>query len=220
MGSLTPGAGGAVCSVMPTEKQYSVRRSLKYLWNNLLHLCRCSVEISARSYWSSLISWGVLGFKCKSFIFVLHYLACSKHSCWTWVSSAKHAARVLWVGYENLTYSKSLKKKNLLCQIIWHFLLGWAGWSWGWVAGFTGWRGGPVWTWWSAAWPSAKSPRLGQLPSHRLCDQWIESSPAEKNLWGFWWMRGWTCALAAQKSSCTLVCTHLEYYIQFWGLPR
>lgn len=31
MGSLTPGAGGAVCSVMPTEKQYSVRRSLKYL---------------------------------------------------------------------------------------------------------------------------------------------------------------------------------------------
>lgn len=28
------------------------------------------------------------------------------------------------------------------------------------------------------------APRLGQLPSHRLCDQWIESSHVEKDLWG------------------------------------
>lgn len=144
----------------PTEKQYPVHSSLKYLWSNLLHLCHCSVEISSGSYWSSLISSGVLGFKCTSCIVVFFII-------WHTINTAAELEfpqqNMLQECCEEvtkicLTYSKSLKKTKQICQIIWHFLPEWAeGLSSGWLAGLTGWRGEPVWTLWSAAWPGAKS---------------------------------------------------------------
>lgn len=144
----------------PTEKQYPVHNSLKYLWSNLLHLCHFSVEICAGSYWSSFISCGVLGFKGKSCI-VLFFI--TWHAINTAAELEFPRQSMLQECCEEvmkicLTYSKSLKKKNQLCQIIWHFLLEWAeGLSWGWLAGLTGWRGEPVGPLWSAAWPSARS---------------------------------------------------------------